>query len=70
MRVVDLTDTVAECSETLLQAAIAQSNYRDSCGDLLPEELCQHISKLCELARLASTLAELASDTLAESEDD
>lgn len=66
MRVVDLTDTLSEMVEVLQSAAIARGNYVQSCGDLLPEELCQHISRLAQVSRLASTLAELAADTLAE----
>ena len=66
MRIIDLTDGVAEAVEMLQTAAIARANYTDSCSDLLPEELCAHISSLCQLARLASTLAELAADTLSE----
>ncbi len=66
MRIVDLTDSVSEAVELLQTAAIARANYIESCGDLLPEELCLHISKLAQLSRLASTLAELAADTLAE----
>lgn len=66
MRIVDLTSGVEEAIELLQSAAIAQHNYTLSCGDLLPEELCNHISRLAQLSRLASTLAELAADTLAE----
>lgn len=65
MRPIDLSDGLDEAIELLQTTAIAHQNYTDACGDLLPEELCQHISKLSQLARLASTLAEIASDTLA-----
>ncbi len=66
MRVADLIQTIEETTEVLQSAAIARSAYVESCGDLLPEELVAHIGKLCTLTRLASTLAELAADTLAE----
>lgn len=66
MRIIDLTDSLEETVELLQQAAIAAPNYMLSCGDLLPEELCAHISRLAQIARLASTLAELAADTLAQ----
>lgn len=65
-RLADLTETVVETIETLRSAATMPSHYIESCGDLAPEELCTQASRLMELARLASTLAELAIDTLAE----
>lgn len=69
MRIVDLTESLEESVELLQSAAIARGNYVQSCSDLLPEELCAHISRLCQLSRLASTLAELAADTLAEEQE-
>lgn len=69
MRIVDLTDAVETGIETLQQAAIMPMNYRESCGDLVPEELCAHVSKLAQLIRLASTLSELALDTLTEEQE-
>lgn len=66
MRPVDLTDSLTDTIELLTQTAIARGAYIEACGDLLPEELCAHITHLCQLSRLASTLAELAADTLAE----
>lgn len=66
MRVVDLTGDVETAIEQLQLAASMPGNYMASCGDLAPEELCVHISKLAQLARLASTLSELALDTLTE----
>ena len=66
MRIVDLSGTVAETIETLREAASRPSHYGNSCGDLAPEELCLHISRLLELSRLATTLGELAVTTLTE----
>lgn len=66
MRIVDLSEAVVESAETLQAAAIMPGNYMASCGDLAPEELCEHIAQLARLARLANTLMELGLSTLTE----
>lgn len=66
MRIVDLTDGIADATELLQSAATLPVRYMESCSDLAPEEVCRHISGLMQLARLAATLAELATDTLVE----
>ncbi len=66
MRIFDLTQTVAEATEVLQTAAAARSAYQQSCRLITPEEVCAHMSALNRLSRLASTLAELAADELAE----
>lgn len=65
-RIVDLDDAVNAASETLSQVALHPVSFVESCGDLLPEEVCRYAADLMQLARLASTLAELAVDSLAE----
>lgn len=66
MRIVDLTSDVESAIELLQQAAMLPLGYQDSCRDLAPEEVCAHVAKLAQLGRLASTLSELALDTLTE----
>lgn len=66
MRIVDLTEEVQSAIETLQEALSNPGSLQNSCYDLTPEELLAYISKLCQLSRLASTVAELAADTLSE----
>lgn len=66
MRIVDLDDAVTTCIETLRVAAASPSNFLASCGDLAPEELCHYITDLTALAAIASQLASLAADSLAD----
>ncbi len=66
MRIVDLDDIVTSAHESLSQAAASPSNFLASCGDLTPEELCRYIADLADLAHMASYLAGMAANSLAE----
>jgi hypothetical protein len=69
MRIVDLDDNLGEVVEMLRGCAINQAGYRLSCYDLSADEFAAIVGKLHEVARLAITLAEIAVDTLGDSDD-